>query len=41
MRQMNSFFKREAIFTLLFQIVLPILGLLLGLIIYIWRSFTR
>ena len=41
MRLTKSFFKREAIFTLLFQPVLPIFGLLVVLLIYLWRSLAR
>lgn len=41
MRQTKSFFKREAIFTMLFQIVLPILGLFFVLLAYLWRWASR
>jgi ABC-type uncharacterized transport system involved in gliding motility auxiliary subunit len=41
MRDSKSFFKREAIFTMLFQIVLPSLGLLFVLIIYLWRWLSH
>ena len=37
----KSFFKREAIFTLLFQLALPALGLLFVLIALLWRMLTR
>lgn len=39
MRVTKSFFKREAIATLLFQIALPVLGLLLMLIIMALRRW--
>ena len=41
MRTEKSFFKREAVFTVLFQIVLPVLGFLLILCIYLWRWASR
>jgi ABC-type uncharacterized transport system involved in gliding motility auxiliary subunit len=41
MRLTKSFFKREAIFTVLFEIVIPVLGLLLVLIAYLWRWASR
>jgi ABC-type uncharacterized transport system involved in gliding motility auxiliary subunit len=41
MRTEKSFFKREAVFTVLFQIVLPLLGLLFVLVIYLWRWASR
>ncbi len=41
MRLTKSFFKREAIFTVLFEIVIPLLGLLLVLIAYLWRWASR
>jgi len=41
MRQSKSFFKREAIFTVLFEIVMPILSLFVILIIYLWRWLSR
>jgi len=39
MRVTKSFFKREAIFTLLLQVGLPVLGLLLVLIIMVLRRW--
>ena len=41
MRLTKSFFKRDAIFTVLFEIAMPILGLLVVLILYLWRSVSR
>ncbi len=41
MRLTKSFFKREAIFTMLFEIVFPVLSLLVVLILYLWRWLTR
>jgi hypothetical protein len=41
MRLTKSFFKREAIFTMLFEIALPILGGLVVLIIYLLRWLAR
>lgn len=41
MNETKSFFKREAIFTIVSQIVLPILGLLVVLILYLWRYLSR
>ncbi|HEX8775712.1 MAG TPA: hypothetical protein VF735_19225 [Pyrinomonadaceae bacterium] len=37
MRATKSFFKREAIFTLLFQVAFPVLGLLFLLIMLVLR----
>ena len=37
MRPTKSFFKREAIFTLIFQVALPVLGLLFVLIVLMLR----
>jgi hypothetical protein len=37
----KSFFKSEAIFTMLFQIAMPVLGLLLVAIILFWRWLNR
>lgn len=37
----KSFFKREAIFTMLFEIAMPILSLFVILIIYLWRWLSR
>lgn len=41
MRAAKSFFKREAIFILLFQIAIPVLSLLFFLIAYLWRWASR
>jgi hypothetical protein len=41
MRTEKSFFKREAIFTIVSQIVLPIVGFLFILIVYLWRYLSR
>ena len=41
MRLTKSFFKREAIFTMLFEIVIPIMSLILILIMYLWRWLSR
>jgi hypothetical protein len=41
MRTENSFFKREAIFTVVSQIVLPVLCFLLILFTYLWRYLSR
>lgn len=41
MRLTKSFFKREAIFTMLFEFVFPILGGLVILLIYLWRWLAR
>ena len=41
MRLAKSFFKREAIYTMLFEIALPIMGGLVVLIIYLWRWLSR
>jgi hypothetical protein len=37
MKSTKSFFKREAVFTAIFQAGLPLLGLLLVLITLFWR----
>lgn len=41
MRLTKSFFKREAIFIMLFETVIPIVSLLLILIMYLWRWLSR
>jgi hypothetical protein len=41
MRLTKSFFKREAIFTMLFEIALPVLSLLVILILYLVRWLAR
>ena len=37
----KSFFKSEAVFTMLFQIVIPVLSLLFVAILYLWRWLLR
>ena len=41
MRVTKSFFKREAIFTMLFEIAMPIVSLFVILMIYLWRWLSR
>jgi hypothetical protein len=37
----KSFFKNEAIFTMLFQIAMPLLGLIFVAIVLFWRWLSR
>jgi hypothetical protein len=41
MKQPKSFFKREAVFTMLFEIAMPVVSLFVILFIYLWRWLTR
>ena len=41
MQPAKSFFKREAVFTLLFQLGIPVLSLLFFLVFYLWRWASR
>jgi len=37
----KSFFKSEAIFTMLFQIAMPVLGLIFVATVLLWRWLSR
>jgi hypothetical protein len=37
----KSFFKNEAVFTMLFQIAMPVLGLIFVAMVLLWRWLSR